>query len=133
MTRLFFYLCVFSSCRKPFSVSLCLMNTDLRHHLSLKVSSHSLPGDGHISYFPLSTAKLFLDLMLLLEAWGHRCMRGRVEAQPQVGILFVLLLGNFPLLPPTPTRENAGSQKNPCMTKMKYVPLLTAGFKSSAR
>lgn len=89
--------------------------------------------DGHISYFPLSTAKLFLVLMLLLEAWGHRCKRGRVEAQPQVETPFVSLLGNFPLLPPSPTRENAGFQMNPCMTKMKYVPPLTANFKSSAQ
>lgn len=60
-------------------------------------------------------------------------MRGRVEAQAQAGTLFVPLLGNFPLLPPSPTRENAGFQKNPCMTKMKYVPPLTAGFKSSVQ
>lgn len=43
------------------------MNTDLR---SLDRIFLSFPPrlDGHISYFPLSTAKLFLVLMLLLEA-----------------------------------------------------------------
>lgn len=60
-------------------------------------------------------------------------MRGRAEAQPQVGTHFVSLLEGFSLLPPSPTRANTGVQKRPCMTEIKYVSPLTAGFKSSAR
>lgn len=115
MTLLFFICMLFLLFWSPLLVACALWT--LIWDMTSRLLSSLCPSqaNGHISHFTLSTAKLFLALLLLLEGTQVHVWESRGTATSWT--IFVSLWEDFPLVPSSPTRENMGVWRKPLWQK----------------